>query len=112
MAIQSMLFNQSATWVHISPATLEESAEKRHSLSNIRVDVSSRRESLSSQGAQTANSARLFYLATSSKLDGDTGIPVFADGDSIIFDRVEYRIAGFRRVYGANRLNHIEVELV
>lgn len=112
MAIQSMLFNHSATWVQVTPAVFEESAEKKHKLTGVRVDVSSRRESLSSQGSQSANTARLFYLATSSRIDGDIGVPNFADGDSIIFDRVEYRIAGSRRVYGGNRLNHIEVELV
>lgn len=112
MAVNSMLFNHSATWVHVSTDTLKASAEKRHSLTNVRVDVSSRRESLSNQGSSTANSARLFYLANSSRLDGCIDVPAFSDGDSIIFDSTEYRIAGFRRVYGANRLNHIEVELV
>lgn len=112
MAIPSMLFNQSADWVQVSPSTLEESVEKRHSLTNVRVDVSSKNVMFTSQGASTSYSARLFYLAQTSRLDGEAGVPEFAVGDSIIFDSVEFRIVGSRRVRGANRLNHIEVELV
>jgi len=112
MAIPSMLFNQSVDWVHLTSSVFEESETIKHSLTNVRVDISSKNVMFTSQGAQTSYSARLFYLAQTSRLDGEAGVPEFAVGDSIIFDSVEFRIVGSRRVRGANRLNHIEVELV
>lgn len=112
MAIPSMLFNQSAEWVQSTSSVFEESKTIKHSLTNVRVDISSKNVMFTSQGAQTSYSARLFYLAQTSRIDGDAGAPEFAVGDSIIFDSIEFRIVGSRRVCGANRLNHIEVELV
>ena len=110
------LLTQTGTWVSIAAPDDPKDPEIRteHSLSGIRVSVSSRSVSDSGTGERRISaSAVLFYKAGFSAVDGESGLPEFRPGDVLISPiGEEWTVRGVVTCFSPDgSIHHLEVHL-
>lgn len=116
LTLMERLFTQTGTWISITPPENPKDEEIRteHTLSRIRVSISSR--SLKDKGDGTKSisaSAKLFFKAGYSAVDGESSTPEFRPGDIIISPMAEeWTVCGTAMRYAPDgTLHHLEVDL-